>query len=151
MTTKTTTNENTDADPERRDDLPILGRDRDLAFLPIGQIIPSDANPRGEAAYASPQSIRASPLDRAPRRAAAARGAALRAWPVPPDRGPPPPRRGHRSGREGATRDHRPSDLSDRRADPDVADPRASRGLDGRRAAAGDSAPPGRARLTHRR
>ena len=55
MTTTKTTDEHTGADPERRDDLPILGRDRNLAFLPIGQIIPSDANPRGEAAYASPR------------------------------------------------------------------------------------------------
>lgn len=37
------------------EDLPVLGRDRTLAFLPITQIIPSDANPRGEGAYASPR------------------------------------------------------------------------------------------------
>ena len=42
-------------DAEERDDLPILGRDRDLAFLATEQIIPSDANPRSEAAFASPR------------------------------------------------------------------------------------------------
>jgi ParB-like chromosome segregation protein Spo0J len=38
---------------DEADDYPMLGRERQLAFVPIAKVIPSDANPRGDDAYAS--------------------------------------------------------------------------------------------------